>query len=69
MALIGIPSFAVPTRVWDIAVFRQYPEAVANSVSIAERCDFNLAGDLGCVLPDAAVPEGYTPGRYLRQLC
>ena len=50
-------------------IFRQYPEAVANTVSIAEQCDFNLAGDLGYALPDAAVPEGYTPGSYLRQLC
>ena len=50
-------------------IFRQYPEAVANTVSIGEQCDFNLAGDLGYALPDAAVPEGYTPGSYLRQLC
>ena len=51
------------------SLFRQYPEAVANTVSIVEQCDFNLAGDLGYALPDAAVPEGYTPGSYLRQLC
>ena len=51
------------------SLFRQYPEAVVNTVSIAEQCDFNLAGDLGYALPDAAVPEGYTPGSYLRQLC
>ena len=48
---------------------RQYPEAVANTVRIAEQCDFNLADDLGYTLPDAAVPEGYTPASYLRQLC
>ena len=51
------------------ALFRHYPEAIANTVSIAERCDFNLADDLGYTLPDAAVPEGYTPASYLRQLC
>ena len=42
---------------------------MANTVSISEQCDFNLAGDLGYALPDAAVPEGYTPASYLRQLC
>ncbi len=50
-------------------IFRQYPEAAANTVNIAEQCDFNLADDLGYSLPDAAVPEGYTPDSYLRQLC
>ena len=50
-------------------LFRQYPEAVANTVRIGEQCSFNLADDLGYTLPDAAVPEGYTPGSYLRQLC
>ncbi len=50
-------------------IFRQYPEAAANTVNIAEQCEFNLADDLGYRLPDAAVPEGYTPDSYLRQLC
>ena len=52
-----------------VDIFWQYPEAVANTVSIAEQCKFNLADDLGYTLPDAAVPEGYTPDSYLRQLC
>ncbi len=50
-------------------IFRLYPEAVANTVRVAEQCDFNLDTDLGYTLPDAAVPEGYTPESYLRQLC
>ena len=50
-------------------IFRQYPEAVANTVRIAEQCDFNLATGLGYSLPDAAVPLGYTPDSYLRRLC
>ena len=37
--------------------------------SVAERCGFNLASDLGYTLPDPAVPEGYTPESYLRRLC
>ena len=50
-------------------LFREYPEALANTVRIAEQCDFNLADDLGYTLPDAAVPEGYTPSSYLERLC
>ncbi len=50
-------------------IFRRYPEAAANTVRIAEECDFNLADDLGYTLPDAAVPEGYTPRSYLERLC
>ena len=50
-------------------IFRQYPEAVANTLRIAEQCDFNLATGLGYSLPDAAVPLGYTPDSYLRRLC
>ena len=56
-----------PERMLEI--FRQYPEAVANTARIAGQCEFNLADDLGYRLPDAAVPEGYTPDTYLRQLC
>ncbi|MXZ90229.1 MAG: DNA polymerase III subunit alpha [Chloroflexi bacterium] len=51
------------------ALFREYPGAIANTVRIAEQCDFNLADDLGYTLPDAAVPEGYTPSSYLERLC
>ena len=56
-----------PERMREI--FRQYPEAVANTISIAEQCHFNLADDLGYTLPDAAVTEGHSPASYLRQLC
>ena len=56
-----------PAEVADL--FRQRPEAVASTVRIAEQCDFNLADDLGYTLPDAAVPEGYTPRSYLERLC
>ena len=56
-----------PARMKEI--FRQYPEAVANTVRIAEQCGFNLATGLGYSLPDAAVPQGYTPDSYLRRLC
>ena len=50
-------------------LFRECPEAVSNTLRIAERCDFDLSTDLGYTLPDPAVPEGYTPESYLRRLC
>ena len=56
-----------PAEMADL--FREYPEAIANTVEIAGQCDFNLADDLGYTLPDAAVPEGYTPSSYLERLC
>ena len=56
-----------PSEMADL--FRQRPDAVASTVRIAEQCDFNLADDLGYTLPDAAVPEGYTPRSYLERLC
>ena len=49
--------------------FRDCPEAVNNTLRIAESCDFNLDTDLGYRLPDADVPEGFTPQTYLERLC
>ncbi len=50
-------------------LFRHCPEALENTLKIAEICDFNLDTDLGYCLPDADVPEGYTPQSYLERLC
>ncbi|MDO8613791.1 MAG: error-prone DNA polymerase, partial [Dehalococcoidia bacterium] len=48
---------------------RDYPEAVANTLRIAERCQFDLTRDLDYRFPDHPVPEGETPDSYLRKLC
>ena len=50
-------------------LFRHCPEAIANTRRIAEMCEFDLSADLGYTLPEADVPEGYTPDSYLQQLC
>ena len=50
-------------------LFNDCPQALSNTLKIAESCEFNLADDLGYKLPDADVPAGYTPASYLRQLC
>ncbi|MDP1809156.1 MAG: DNA polymerase III subunit alpha [Actinomycetota bacterium] len=49
-------------------VFPEYPEALANTVAIAERCNVEL--DLGRIhLPEYDVPEGKTLDSYLEELC
>ena len=50
-------------------LFQDRPDALANTLRIAERCSFNLATDLGYTLPDPATPEGYTAESYLERLC
>ena len=50
-------------------IFRHCPEALDNTLRIADRCDFNLDTDLGYRLPDADVPDGYTSQTYLERLC
>jgi DNA polymerase III subunit alpha len=49
-------------------LFGEYPEALANTVKIADRCnlDFSFGGNH---LPDFAVPEGYTLDSYLSEQC
>ena len=50
-------------------LFAEWPEAVSNTLRVAERCEFDLGRDLGYTLPDPAVPEGYTAQSYLQRLC
>ena len=50
-------------------LFGECPEAISNTLRIAEQCDFDLSTDLGYSLPGPAVPDGYTPASYLRRLC
>jgi len=50
------------------ALFAEYPDAVANSVRIAERCNYSIKSN-GYHLPPFEVPEGHTAESYLRHLC
>ncbi len=50
-------------------LFSDFPEGLSNSLRIAEKCEFNLASDLGYTLPEPAVPSGYTADSYLKRLC
>jgi error-prone DNA polymerase len=49
--------------------FRHFPQAIANARSIAERCEFDLTGDLGYRFPEYPVPGGETQESYLRKIC
>jgi DNA polymerase-3 subunit alpha len=49
-------------------LFTEVPDAIQNTLLIAERCNVNLRTK-GYRLPIFVVPEGYTPETYLRKLC
>jgi DNA-directed DNA polymerase III (polc) len=49
-------------------IFYEYPEALANTLKVAERCDVEL--ELGKFhMPKFNLPAGITAGDYLEQLC
>ncbi|GIW03545.1 MAG: DNA-directed DNA polymerase [Thermomicrobiales bacterium] len=49
-------------------VFGDVPEALSNTIRIAEMCTLDL-GFKGYHLPHFEVPEGFTPETYLEHLC
>lgn len=49
-------------------LFADYPEALRQSLAIAEQCELKL--DFGRVhLPEFPIPEGHSPETYLEMLC
>ena len=51
------------------ALFQAYPEALENTLKIAERCTLDLTKDLSYSFPDYAAPDGLTQDAYLEKLC
>jgi error-prone DNA polymerase len=51
------------------ALFRDCPEALENTVKIAEQCTLDLTKDLSYIFPDYPAPEGFTPQTWLEKLC
>ena len=49
-------------------LFAEIPEALSNTLLIAERCEVDLSPK-GYHLPRFEVPDGHTPETYLRALC
>ncbi|MCO6400636.1 MAG: DNA polymerase III subunit alpha [Verrucomicrobia bacterium] len=64
----GSTQFYMKTGSEMLALFRDYPEALANTVDIADRCllDLRLKSELH--FPTYIVPEGYTQKEYLIKL-
>jgi DNA polymerase III subunit alpha len=64
----GSTQFYMKSGAEMLALFRDYPEALANTVDIAERChlELKLKGELH--FPTYIVPEGYTQKEYLIKL-
>jgi DNA polymerase-3 subunit alpha len=62
------PSYYLRTPDEMRALFPEVPEALSNTLQIAERCDVNLDFK-GYHLPKFDVPEGQTTDSYLRALC
>ena len=50
-------------------LFQECPEALANTLKIAEQCHLDLTKDLDYTFPDYPAPEGYTAESYLEKLC
>lgn len=62
------PSYHLrtPQEMWQL--FAEVPEALTNTLAIAEQCEVELEYD-GYHLPVFPVPEGYDEQSYLRYLC
>ena len=50
-------------------LFHEYPEALDNTIKIAEQCTMDLTKDLSYSFPDYPTPAGFTADSYLEKLC
>jgi error-prone DNA polymerase len=50
-------------------LFKDCPEALENTIKIAERCTLDLTKDLSYIFPEYPAPAGDTPQSYLEKLC
>lgn len=62
------PEFYLKSRAEMEELFGEVPEALDNTLEIAERCSFDF--EFGRLhLPEYRMPPGETPSSYLRRLC
>lgn len=67
LSMIDSPDFYMKTPEEMETLFMDVPEAVTNSVKIAEMCNLDI--QLGkWIMPVFAVPEGKNPAEYLQEL-
>ncbi|HEX5939207.1 MAG TPA: DNA polymerase III subunit alpha, partial [Dehalococcoidia bacterium] len=50
-------------------LFADYPEAIANTLQVAGRIQFDLTRDLDYAFPDYPVPEGHDTDSWLQRIC
>ena len=68
MKMIGYGNYSVRPNDEMIAAFSHVPEAIENTLKIAEMCNVEI--ELGNIqLPYFEVPAGYDENSYLRHLC
>src|SRR5215204_6455157 len=60
-------QFYLKTAAEMAVVFKDFPEALANSVRIAERCNVDLSGTVNH-LPNFDVPAGFTLDEYFEHI-
>ncbi|MCC7352725.1 MAG: DNA polymerase III subunit alpha [Anaerolineae bacterium] len=70
MRMSGEPSYYLKSaaEMEHLSLFAEHPDSLCNTRRIAEMCNVDL-GFKGYRLPQFPVPEGFTPGTYLRHLC
>ena len=62
-------QFHLKSPIEMAALFAECPEAIQNTLRIAERCSFDLTKDLAYRFPDYPVPDGATPQSHFEDLC
>ena len=68
MKMLGTGDYSMRSNSEMISAFKHVPEAIENTVKIAEQC--NLIINLGNTqLPHFAVPKGFDENSYLRKIC
>ncbi len=65
---MSVESFYLRSPEEMQGLFSEMPEALSNTIEIAERCNVDLSNK-GYHLPRFPVPAGYTVETYLRELC
>lgn len=64
LSMIGSPDFYMRSPDEMQSLFAQYPEAIANTVKIADMCDITLSVGKW-ILPQYPIPDSSTPNEYL----
>jgi len=68
MKMIGSGDYSMRSNAEMIAAFQHAPEAIANTLKIAEMCNVEI--ELGNIqLPHFEVPAGYDGNSYLKEWC